>query len=128
LVGPFTAYLLLLWCTLQCNAVLQYQKGNMTREELVQTSFLLLVAGNATVSGLIALGVYELLKHPDQLELLKSKPEMISQAVEELLRYHTASSFALRRVAQEPVELGYGKVGFARGYVLSANHCDSLLV
>lgn len=43
----------------------------MHHDELVQTAFLLLVAGNATVSGMIALGLLELFKHPDQLELLK---------------------------------------------------------
>jgi len=45
------------------------------------------------------------LQHPDQLEQLKKDPSLMPKAVEELLRYHTASSFALRRVAKEPVKL-----------------------
>jgi hypothetical protein len=42
----------------------------MTREQLVATAFLLLVAGNATVAGMINLGVVTLLEHREQLEQL----------------------------------------------------------
>jgi hypothetical protein len=59
---------------------LQLNPGHMQREELVQTAFLLLVAGNATVSGMIALGLLELFKHPDQLELLKVRIFVITLA------------------------------------------------
>eukprot|EP00983_Pelagomonas_calceolata_P082400 1155916-Pelagomonas_calceolata.AAC.10 len=43
--------------------------------------------------------------HPGQLEQLRRNPELMGRAVEELLRYHTASSFALKRVAKEAVKL-----------------------
>jgi hypothetical protein len=47
---------------------------------------------------MINLGVVELLAHPDQLAALHADPEgLIKPAVEEICRYHTASSFALRR-------------------------------
>jgi nitric oxide reductase len=37
-------------------------EGQLTQEQLVQTAFLLLVAGNATTVSMIALGVLTLLK------------------------------------------------------------------
>ena len=46
---------------------IQLRPGHMTREQLVQTAFLMLVAGNATVATQINLGVISLLQHPDQV-------------------------------------------------------------
>jgi hypothetical protein len=52
-------------------APLQLQPGHISRDQLVATAFLLLVAGNATVAGMINLGVATLLEHKEQLEQLK---------------------------------------------------------
>jgi nitric oxide reductase len=68
-------------------------------------SFLLLVAGNATTANMIVLGTLTLLQHPDQLAELRQNPSLIKGAVEEMLRYITASQFATRRVAIEDVEI-----------------------
>eukprot|EP01089_Gocevia_fonbrunei_P005439 TRINITY_DN1586_c0_g1_i2.p1 TRINITY_DN1586_c0_g1~~TRINITY_DN1586_c0_g1_i2.p1 ORF type:complete len:289 (+),score=80.86 TRINITY_DN1586_c0_g1_i2:51-917(+) len=87
----------------------QMRPGHLEREDLVQVTFLLLVAGNATVAGLINLGVVSLLQHPWQLAELKQNPTLSKAAVEEICRYHTASSLATRRVALTDVLLG-GKV------------------
>jgi nitric oxide reductase len=49
---------------------------------------------------MINLGIVELLAHPEQLEALRADPHaLLGPAVEEICRYHTASSFALRRWA-----------------------------
>jgi nitric oxide reductase len=81
--------------------------GHITKETAVQIAFLLLVAGNATMVSMIALGVVELLKHPDQLDQLKQDPDQwASPFVEELCRYHTASALATKRVAKEGIVLG----------------------
>lgn len=56
-------------------------------------------------------GVIELLRNPSQLQDLKSNPLLSKIFVEELCRYHTGSSMAMKRVAKEDVVLG-GKVGF----------------
>src|SRR3546814_13671931 len=56
--------------------------------EIVSMVFLLLFAGHDTTSGLISTGMLALLEHPDQLELLRSQPDLArSTAVEELLRF-----------------------------------------
>lgn len=59
----------------------------LTKVELVGTLVLLLIAGHETTVNLIATGMRSLFAHPDQLELLLSRPDLCPQAVEELLRY-----------------------------------------
>lgn len=83
----------------------QMNTGNLDHEDVVQLTFLHLVAGNATMVNLIALGVVELLQHPQQLEDMKKEPKLVEPMVEELLRYHTSSALATRRVADQDVEL-----------------------
>lgn len=81
--------------------------GHLTQADVVQIAFLLLVAGNATMVSMIALGVVTLLEHPDQLESLKQDPEKwTAPFVEELCRFHTASALATKRVAKVDVEYG----------------------
>ncbi|GAA4596988.1 cytochrome P450 [Planotetraspora phitsanulokensis] len=61
--------------------------GLLTREELAATAVLLLIAGHETTVNLITNGVLTLLRHPDQLDRLRREPELLPNAVEELLRY-----------------------------------------
>ena len=55
--------------------------------ELLSQSVGLLIAGFETTIGLIGNGILALLRHPDQLALLRSRPELIATAIEECLRY-----------------------------------------
>jgi fungal nitric oxide reductase len=85
----------------------QLNHGNLTKADVVQTAFLLLVAGNATMVSMIALGIVTALRNPRQLQLLKDDPKKWSSPfVEELCRYHTASALATKRVAKEDVVYG----------------------
>jgi cytochrome P450 len=59
----------------------------LSEDEIFSTSILLLIAGNETTTHLIDNGVHALLRNPEQLQLLREKPELINSAVEELLRY-----------------------------------------
>jgi cytochrome P450 len=59
----------------------------LSEDEIFSTAILLLIAGNETTTHLIDNATYTLLKHPDQLALLREKPELIASAVEELLRF-----------------------------------------
>ena len=59
----------------------------LTEDEMIVTLRLLLVAGNETTTNLIGNGLKALLEHPDQFELLRQRPELIDNAIEELLRY-----------------------------------------
>lgn len=61
--------------------------GPMSRDDLLATANLLLVAGHETTINLIANGVLTLLRHPDVLDRLNREPGLIVPLVEELLRY-----------------------------------------
>jgi cytochrome P450 len=79
----------------------------LTEEELVEMAAGLLAAGHETTVTQIPNFLYVLLTTPDQLALLRSRPDLVPAAVEELLRYvplGVASSFA--RYATEDLELG----------------------
>lgn len=61
----------------------------LTEAELLHNCIFLLNAGHETTTNLIGNGVYALIKHRDQLELLAAQPQLADYAVEELLRYES---------------------------------------
>ena len=63
----------------------------LSTEELVANAVLLVTAGFETTMSLIALTVYSLLAHPDQVALLRADPSLARNAVEETLRYEPAA-------------------------------------
>jgi len=74
-------------------------------EELLANCVLLLFAGHETTTNLVGNGILELLRHPDQLALLRAEPDLMEAAVEELLRFHGPIQ-RVRRSVKEPFELG----------------------
>jgi cytochrome P450 len=65
----------------------------------------LVTAGNDTTKTMLSTGVHELLNHPDQLQLLRDDPELVPNAVEEMLRYCNPLHY-FRRTATQDAELG----------------------
>ncbi|XVS62788.1 cytochrome P450 [Actinosynnema sp. CA-299493] len=74
--------------------------------ELVGIADLLLLAGHETTANMLGLGVLALLRHPDQLRLLRDEPGRAAAAVEELLRWLTVVHTGVPRVTTAEVELG----------------------
>ena len=70
----------------------------LTHEELLSTLLLLLVAGNETTRNLIGNGMLALLRHPDQLQRLRNRPDFMDSAIDELLRYDSPVQFNIRVV------------------------------
>ncbi|WP_328967391.1 cytochrome P450 family protein [Streptomyces sp. NBC_00239] len=77
----------------------------LTEDELVSLAFLILMAGSENVQHQISGGLFTLLTHPEQLAALRARPELLPDAVEELLRYAHPNHQAIRRFATEPVEI-----------------------
>jgi cytochrome P450 len=79
----------------------------LTERELVDLCVGLLVAGHETTASQIPNFVYALLEHPDQLALLRERPELVAGAVEELMRFvPLGSGAAFPRYATEDIEVG----------------------
>ncbi|MDQ3763222.1 MAG: cytochrome P450 [Actinomycetota bacterium] len=79
--------------------------GELTDEEIVGVSSLLLIAGHESPANMLALGTFALLSNPDQLAALRADPSLITGAIEELLRYLTVVQFNIVRGALEDIEL-----------------------
>jgi cytochrome P450 len=77
----------------------------ITAMEKLGHYIVLATAGHDTTSSALAGGLEALLRHPDQLDLLRARPELLNQAVEEILRWVTPVKHFLR-TATEPFELG----------------------
>lgn len=78
----------------------------LSREELVGTAFLLLVAGHETTVSLLSNGVRALLQHPAQLAALRADYSLLDNAVEEMLRYDGPVANATWRFNTEPIDIG----------------------
>ncbi len=61
----------------------------LTLDELSSIAMLLLAAGFETTVNLLGTGAVLLLRHPDQLDVLRAEPQRWAGAVEELLRYES---------------------------------------
>ncbi len=68
----------------------------LTEEEVIANCLLLLAAGHETTTQLIGNGLLALLRHPEQLALLRADPAKIGPAVEELLRYDSPVQWTSR--------------------------------
>lgn len=77
----------------------------LNEAELISTCILLLIAGHETTVNLIGNGTLQLLRHPDQLQMLRDDPSLIGTAVEELLRFDPPVQLT-GRLALEDIPLG----------------------
>jgi cytochrome P450 len=76
-------------------------RESLSTEELVGMCSLLLFAGHETTTNSIANGVLTLLRNPDQLERLRAEPDLVSTAVEELLRVEGPIKMLVRWVVED---------------------------
>jgi cytochrome P450 len=83
----------------------QDEDGGLSDLELVANVSLLIAAGFCSTMQLIGNTVYELLRHPDQLDLVRADPGAAAGAVEETLRYQPPVMSWPRSVL-EPVSFG----------------------
>jgi hypothetical protein len=98
--------------------------SKLSNEELYANIVLLFGAGHETTVNLIGNGLLALFRNPDQLALLKAKPELIGNAIEEFLRYDSSVQMT-GRTTLEDVELGAKHIAKGESVLCllgSANH------
>jgi cytochrome P450 len=77
----------------------------MSRDDLLSTAILLLIAGHETTVNLIANGMLTLLRQPEVLARLPREPDLIIALIEELLRYEPPVHFLQSRVALADIDI-----------------------
>ncbi|HYN96774.1 MAG TPA: cytochrome P450 [Pilimelia sp.] len=92
-------------------------QDKLTEAELISMTFLLLFAGYETTVHTVGNGALALLVNPEQRELLRRQPSLMSGAVDEFLRFNSPVSTATFRFTTEPVTLS-GTTIPAREFVL----------
>lgn len=82
------------------------EDGDMLDDrEVLNQVILIYIAGHETTLNLIGNGVTHLFRFPEQLDRLRTTPDLDANAIEEVLRYEGPAQLT-RRVNLEPVEVG----------------------
>lgn len=89
----------------------------LSEEDLLAQLVTLYMAGHEPTAALIGAGMLALLRAPDQLARLRAEPDLLRNAVSEMLRYDGPNQF-MRRITTQPtmigdVELPAGEVIYA---------------
>ena len=106
----------------------QLENSGLSEDELISIAIFLFTAGEETSASLISNALLNLLRHPDQLRLLRDQPGLTESAIEEVLRYDSIVQL-LGRISKDQITLG-GKV-IPRGSTMtlvvgSANRDESV--
>ncbi|WP_101833554.1 cytochrome P450, partial [Frankia canadensis] len=95
----------------------QEQGDSLSDQELVELGELLLVAGYETTVNLVAHAVLALARDPEQYAALRARPDLVTSAVEEALRYDPPIQLVLRSALTE-VEIAGQSLRRGDGVVL----------
>ena len=79
------------------------QGDRLTHEEVETMLQVGLPSGNKPTTNFIGNGLLALLRHPEHMRLLRERPELLAEAVEELLRYD--GSHVFQRIAARDTEI-----------------------
>ena len=99
--------------------------SKLSNEELTANIILLFGAGHETTVNLIGNGLLALHRNPDQLALLKTRPELITNAIEEFLRYDSSVQLTGRVALEDIDDLGGKRIPKGESVLCllgSANH------
>lgn len=99
--------------------------SKLSNEELTANIVLLFGAGHETTVNLIGNGMLALHRNPEQLALLKAKPELITNAIEEFLRYDSSVQMTGRTALEDIEDLGGKRIPKGESVLCllgSANH------
>lgn len=82
------------------------EDGSLNEYELIVMAATILVAGHETTVSMIGKIVLTLLRHPEQMAMLREHPEKLDHAIEELLRVNPIGDGGPLRITLEDVEVG----------------------
>lgn len=80
--------------------------SKLSNDELYANIILLFGAGHETTVNLIGNGLLALYRNPDQMALLKANPSLITNAIEEFLRYDSSVQMTGRSALEDIEDLG----------------------
>jgi cytochrome P450 len=91
----------------------------LSHEELSLMLKLLMVAGQEPTANMISLATLTMLLTPGWFGAIQTNPDVVPNAVEELLRFHTLLHDGLPRVAKEDVVVGGVTISAGDGVIVS---------
>src|SRR5262245_12635739 len=100
-------------------AMAEQDGDRLSDEDICAVCGVLMSAGHETTTNLIRNGLLALLRYPEQMDLLRLHPELITTAAEEFLRHDSPVQWN-GRLALEDVEVA--GVGVRRGDLVSIGH------
>ncbi|HEY3578232.1 MAG TPA: cytochrome P450 [Gaiellaceae bacterium] len=96
----------------------------LTREEIQSNLKVMIVGGLQATTDLIALSMWAILSHPDQLEEVRGDEKLVDRAIEEAARWHSPVGTSTRQTTRD-TELGGVKLekgALVAAVLASANH------
>jgi cytochrome P450 len=109
--------------------LLEQEDGDsLSRDELISTCTLLLFGGHETTTNLITNGLLALMRNPDQMRDLRSHPEILPMAIEEIVRFDGPARAMVRLVKEDHEFAGVSFTTGQRVFIVnpSANHDPSV--
>jgi cytochrome P450 len=91
--------------------------GKLTREEIQSNLKVMIVGGLQATTDLIALSMWAILSHPEQLELVRADSALVDPAIEEAARWHSPVGTSTRQTTGETQIAG---VTLERGALVAA--------
>ncbi|CAM3598292.1 cytochrome P450 [Paracoccus nototheniae] len=84
------------------SAMIEAERARLlTHDELIATIMQILHAGHGSTIDVMGSGLHALLTHPDQLALLRTTPDLMARAVQEMFRFAAPLPFFHRYAAQD---------------------------
>jgi cytochrome P450 len=110
--------------TALCNLDAPDDQKTFDDVEILATACSALIPGHVNTVDLMGNGIHALLRHPDQMSLLRSRPSLLPAAIDEVLRYESPYHLATLRFTVEPIRVGRVRIPagqFVLVSLLSAN-------
>ena len=83
----------------------QRDDPSLSDDDLLANLMLLFLAGHETTTNLLGNGLLALLRHPEQMQMLRLDPSLLPLAIEEMLRFESPAN-VVARVTREPWRIG----------------------